>query len=124
MSRRRVVKAMLGASWLGLLAPLARAHAALERSEPARRATLSKAPKKIRLWFNERLEPAYASIKLYGDGGEKLIETPKAVVDATDTKLLEMDLPPLPPGQYTVKYRVLSVDGHTVDYGYTFKIEP
>lgn len=124
MSRRRAVKAMLGAACSGLLAPLARAHAGLERSEPARRATLSKAPRKIRLWFNERLEPAYVSIKLYGDGGEKPIETPKAVVNATDPKLLEMELPPLAPGQYTVKYRVLSVDGHTVDYGYIFTIKP
>jgi Uncharacterized protein, homolog of Cu resistance protein CopC len=124
VSRRRVVKAVLGVSCLGLLAPLARAHAGLERSEPARRATLRKAPKKIRLWFNERLEPAYASIKLYGEDGEKSIETPKAVVNATDPKLLEMELPPLPPGQYTVKYRVLSVDGHTVDYGYVFTIKP
>ena len=27
------------------------------------------------------------------------------------------------PGAYTVKYRVLSVDGHTVDYGYTFSVK-
>jgi len=124
VSRRSALKAMLGASCLVLLAPFARAHAGLEKSEPARRATLSKAPKKIRLWFNERLEPDYASVKLYGEDGEKLIETPKAVVDAMDPKLLEMELPPLPPGQYTVKYRVLSVDGHTVDYGYVFTIKP
>jgi methionine-rich copper-binding protein CopC len=27
------------------------------------------------------------------------------------------------PGTYAVKYRVFSVDGHTVDYGYTFSVE-
>lgn len=116
--------AVLAATGLALAPLLASAHAALVKSEPARRATLSKAPAQIRLWFNERLEPAYASIKLYGEDGVKQIETGNATVDAQDPKLLVLDLPPLPPGQYTVKYRVLSVDGHTVDYGYTFTIKP
>lgn len=122
--RRRVVVAILAASGVALIPMLAQAHAALVRSEPARRATLSKPPTQIRLWFNERLEPAYASIKLFGADGTKQIETRNAAVDAADPKLLVLELPPLAPGQYTVKYRVLSVDGHTVDYGYTFTIKP
>lgn len=122
--RRRVVAAILAATGTALIPLLAQAHAALVRSEPARRATLSKAPTQIRLWFNERLEPAYASIKLYAEDGAKQIDTTNAAVDAADPKLLVLELPPLAPGQYTVKYRVLSVDGHTVDYGYTFTIKP
>lgn len=122
--RRRVMAAILAATGTTLIPLLAHAHAALVRSEPARRATLSKAPTQIRLWFNERLEPAYASVTLFGADGARQIETRNAAVDAADPKLLVLDLPPLAPGQYTVKYRVLSVDGHTVDYGYTFTIKP
>ena len=98
------------------------AHAALVKSEPARRATLSKPPPQIRLWFNERPEPAYAKVTLFKDE-TTVIEHAPARVDKDDRKLLIVDLPVLAPGNYTVKYRVLSVDGHTVDYGYTFSVK-
>jgi methionine-rich copper-binding protein CopC len=98
------------------------AHAALVKSEPARRATLSKSPRQIRLWFNERLEPEYATITLIKGGGSQ-IATEGARVNKDDAKLLVLDLPALVPGDYTVKYRVLSVDGHTLDYGYTFSVK-
>lgn len=98
------------------------AHAALVKSEPARRATLSKSPRQVRLWFNERLEPEYATITLIKDGGSQ-IATESARVNKDDAKLLVLDLPALVPGDYTVKYRVLSVDGHTLDYGYTFSVK-
>ncbi len=95
------------------------AHTALVKSEPARRATLSRPPSQVRL--NERLEPEYATIIVSKDGSGD-IATARARVDKGDPKLLVLDLPALGPGAYTVKYRVLSVDGHTVDYGYTFSV--
>jgi len=123
LRRRRLVMGLLaGAGAVGLHA-VARAHAALVKSEPARRAVLRKAPGQVRLWFNERLEPAYATIVL-NRGDTQPVATNKARLDPGDPKLLVLDLPPLEPGEYTVRYRVLSVDGHTVDYGYTFSIAP
>lgn len=122
--RRRVFAQGLAALPAAVCAGRAQAHAALVKSEPPRRAVLSKAPRQIRLWFNERLEPAYASIVIQRDGDAQPINTPKASVDAADPKLLVLELPALAPGQYTVKYRVLSVDGHSVDYGYTFTLQP
>lgn len=110
----------------GLLAlafsPAALAHAALVKSEPARRAVLSKAPAQLRLWFNEKIEPAYATIHVFRQDGTPVVH-PLARVDKDDGKLLVLELPKLEPGAYTVKYRVLSVDGHTVDYGYTFTLK-
>jgi len=109
---------------LALCAPaLALAHAALVKSEPARRAALSKPPQVLRLWFNERLEPAYATVTLSRDG-QGPVATPPARVDAADPRLLVLELPPLEPGTYTVKYRVLSVDGHTVDQAYDSSVKP
>jgi methionine-rich copper-binding protein CopC len=102
--------------------PVALAHAALVKSEPARRAELSKAPSQVRLWFNENIEPAYATINVSRQDGVPVVH-PLARVDKDDAKLLVLELPKLESGAYTVKYRVLSVDGHTVDYGYTFKVK-
>ena len=103
-------------------APSALAHAALVKSEPARRAALAKSPSQVRLWFNERLEPAYVTVNVFRQGGGSVVHKP-AQVDKDNPELVVLDLPPLDPGAYTVKYRVLSVDGHSVDYGYTFTVK-
>jgi methionine-rich copper-binding protein CopC len=122
----RVVLPCAAVLMAGLLAlafsPAALAHAALVKSEPARRAVLSKAPSQLRLWLNEKIEPAYATIHVFRQDGTPVVH-PLAQVDKTDGKLLVLELPKIEPGAYTVKYRVLSVDGHTVDYGYTFTLK-
>ena len=97
------------------------AHALLVRSEPAQRATLHAAPPAVRLWFSERLEPAFSSMEVLTARGERVTQA-HAAVPANDGKLLELPLPPLSPGDYTVQYRVLSVDGHAVKGGYAFRV--
>ena len=98
------------------------AHALLDKAEPARRAVLSKPPAAIRLWFNEQLEPAFSSLIVVDGTGRPVTRTP-AQVSRADPKLLALELPLLAPGEYTVRYQVLSVDGHTVKSSYTFKIK-
>jgi methionine-rich copper-binding protein CopC len=98
------------------------AHALLDKSEPARRATLSKPPAAVRLWFNERLEPAFSSLDVV-DAAGKPVTTELARVSAGDPKLLELALPALPAGVYTVRYKVLSVDGHTVKSSFLFTVK-
>lgn len=122
MNTRRKMASCLVAVLVMALTDVAWAHAALVKSEPARRAALSKPPSHVRLWFNERIESEYATISVIRDGAGP-VETPKAQVDKNDPKLLVLPLPVLVPGAYSVKYRVLSVDGHTVDYGYTFSVQ-
>jgi hypothetical protein len=100
----------------------AAAHALLAKSEPARRAVLSKPPAQVRLWFNERLEPAFCTLSVL-DAAGKPVTTAAAHVAAEDPKLLELTLPSLAPGTYTVRYQVLSVDGHTVKSSFTFSVK-
>jgi hypothetical protein len=105
-----------------LAPPAASAHALLNKSEPARRALLSKPPAQVRLWFNERLEPAFSSASVLDAAGKPVTSTP-AQVASEDPKLLRLALPPLPPGTYSVQYQVLSVDGHTVKASFKFTIK-
>ncbi|WP_428423479.1 copper resistance CopC family protein [Methylibium sp.] len=112
---------LTGSLLLGVVGT-ALAHAALVKAEPAQRTSLTKAPTQLRLWFSERLEPAYAEATLTKEGAREPIAAGKAKVDPNEPKLLVLELPALEPGRYVVKYRVLSVDGHTVDYGYTFSV--
>ena len=112
-------------AWLALvLAPVSGwSHAALVKSIPARRATLIKAPERVQLWFNERLEPEFATISVWDASGTQ-IDARDAVVGPDDPKKLSVGLRPLPPGSYTVRFRVLSVDGHVVKSEFSFRLRP
>ena len=98
------------------------AHAQLVKAEPARRATLDKAPTQVRLWFNEEIEGAYTSLSVLGANKKPVTDAkPKVVPD--DPKSVVLPLPDLKPGKYTVKFRVLSVDGHIVDESFDYKVK-
>jgi hypothetical protein len=105
----------------GLAAGLAWGHAALVRSTPAPRAMLARAPERVRLWFNERLEPAFARVSVW-DGQGRQIDRRDVLVGPEDPKALSVGIPALDPGPYTVRYRVLSVDGHVVEGSFRFTV--
>jgi methionine-rich copper-binding protein CopC len=104
-----------------LCAP-AHAHALLAKSEPARKATLAHPPSEVRLWFNERLEPAFSSLRVLDAEGRPVTGEP-ARVAKDNPKHMTLALPPLPPGTYSVHYQVLSVDGHTVKASFQFTVK-
>ena len=120
MIRRRVLSA-LAATALAVVPALAPAHSLLVRSQPAQRATVTRPPERVQMWFSERLEPAYASASVWNEAG-KQVDGGDAKVDASDPSLLSVSTPNLGPGRYTVRYRVLSVDGHVVESSYTFTV--
>jgi len=124
--RRLGESGVLGA--LGILATLAlwgslpaEAHAVLVRSTPAVKAVLTTAPDRVQLWFNENLEPAFARVSVWSASGTQ-VDLGDAAVTLDDPKLLTVRLGPLAPGSYTVKYRVLSVDGHVVEREFAFTL--
>jgi methionine-rich copper-binding protein CopC len=103
-------------------APLALAHSMLVKAEPPRRAVLAKAPTQVRLWFNEEIEGDYASLVVLDAEKHPVTEvTPHLAPD--DPKSIVLPLPELAPGKYSVKFRVLSVDGHVVDSSFDFTVK-
>lgn len=98
------------------------AHAMLVKAEPPRRAQLTQAPTQVRLWFNEEVEKDYASLAVFGEDKSPVTEV-KPNISPDDPKAIVLPLPALDPGKYTVKFRVLSVDGHVVDSSYDFTIK-
>jgi copper resistance protein C len=107
---------------VGLHSGTALAHAMLVKAEPARRAALTKAPSQVRLWFNEEIEKDYASLAVQ-DMAKATVTEIKPHVAAEDPKSIVLPLPELEAGKYTVKFRVLSVDGHVVDSSYDFTVK-
>jgi copper resistance protein C len=100
---------------------LTEAHAVLVRSTPAVRGVLTTAPDRVQLWFNEELEPAFARLSVWSASGTQ-VDVGDAAVAPGDPKLLTVGLKALTPGTYTVKYRVLSVDGHVVEREFPFTL--
>ncbi len=122
MIRHRMVA--LAALTVTILLPLAStlAHSLLVRSQPERRAMVTRPPEEVRLWFGERIEPAYARLSVW-DAEGKQVDAGDAAVDQADPTTLAVRTPGLRAGRYTVRYRVLSVDGHIVESSFTFTVK-
>jgi methionine-rich copper-binding protein CopC len=121
--RRPSRLAWLAVPALLLLWPVAGwAHAYLVRSAPAARTTVARAPERVQLWFNERLEPAYSRLSVWDRDGKRVDAADVAVAAGEPTRL-SVGVPALPAGAYTVKYRVLSVDGHVVEGEFVFTVK-
>jgi copper resistance protein C len=73
------------------------------------------------LWFNERLEAQFSQLSIWNTEGQQL-DGGDVQVGPDDGKRLSVSIPTLPAGSYTVKYRVLSVDGHIVEAEFPFTI--
>lgn len=99
----------------------ARAHAALVRSVPGSRSVLTQAPQSIDLCFNEPVEVKFSSVTLEDAKGTSV---PLGKLQAgSDPKCITAPIPAIGSGVFTVHYRVLSHDGHVVEYGYQFSIK-
>ncbi|MEK7352399.1 MAG: copper resistance CopC family protein [Nitrospirota bacterium] len=98
------------------------AHSMLVKAEPPRRAVLAKTPAQVRLWFNEELEGEYASLIVL-DAEKHPVTEIKPQLAQDDPKSIVLPLPELTPGKYSVKFRVLSVDGHVVESSFDFTVK-
>jgi copper resistance protein C len=96
-------------------------HAYLVKSSPARRAALSSPPTRVVLWFNERLEAQFSQLSVWNAEGQQ-VDGGDVQVGPDDGKRFSVGISTLPAGSYTVKYRVLSVDGHVVEAEFPFTV--
>ena len=105
-----------------LVAGLAGAHAVLQRSEPGADSSLKRPPEEVRLYFSERLEPAYSTLRVL-DARDGRVDERDARVDRANPTLLRATLPSLPAGRYRVRWRVISIDADATEGEFTFRIE-
>ena len=112
---------LVAAALLAVLAPAtpAWAHTALVSSDPARGATLTKAPTTVTLVFSQKLNPDFSTVVL-SDAATRRIAASTPVVDDVNATITVGQA--LANGSYTVAYRVVSQDGHTVQDSYRFTV--
>lgn len=98
------------------------AHAHLKMSAPADKAEIA-APAELDLTFTEPLELAFSGVQLLGpDNGE--IKLGAAMLMEGGKVLMTPVTAPLQAGRYTVKWHVLSTDGHKTEGSYGFTVKP
>jgi copper transport protein len=102
-------------------APAAFAHAILQESNPGSNSVVRTSPKTVSLRFNEAVETAFGSIRVYDCGGGRVDSgkisrpTKDSVAVAIDRKLAQ--------GTYTVTWRVISADSHPVAGAFVFNVK-
>jgi len=101
----------------------AEAHAFLDHAEPAVGSTLPSPPSEVRLWFTQELEPAFSSIQVFNERGQRVDRAENGVV-ASDRTLLRVRITAPGPGLYKVVWRVVSVDTHVSEGDFTFRVGP
>ena len=104
-----VFAAKLGTAW---------AHATLRDASPEAGSTVSVSPREVMLTFTDRLEPAFSSADVTDSNGSRVDEGKPQVSGHT----IRIGLKTLPPGNYRVHWRAISVDTHRAEGNFTFKV--
>jgi copper resistance protein C len=96
----------------------ASSHAFLDHAEPRVGNKVATAPREVRLWFTQKLEPAFSTITVTNAVGQR-VDTGKTRVSGNQ---MSVSLRSGGAGTYRVTWRVLSVDTHTTDGSFTFQV--
>jgi copper resistance protein C len=98
-------------------------HAVLERATPPVGGTVSSSPPELALTFNEQIEPLFSTIEVRDQQNVRL-DVAKPQAAPGNARQLIVRLPRLPPGTYTVFWRVTSVDTHKTEGRFAFTVVP
>jgi copper transport protein len=103
------------------ITPAAVGHAILLTTKPGNDSVLDQAPSQVTLRFNEPVESAFGSLRVYDsqarrvDDGHVVRPDEKTVAVAIERRLSR--------GTYTVTWRVVSADAHPVSGAFVFHVE-
>jgi methionine-rich copper-binding protein CopC len=100
---------------------VAGAHAFPDHSEPRVGHTVETSPREVRIWFDGAIEPVFSTIRVEDEAGRR-VDSGDAHVDTGDDTLLEVGVPPLPPGRYQVAWSVVARDGHRTEGRFPFRV--
>ncbi|QCR53305.1 copper resistance protein CopC [Brachybacterium sp. SGAir0954] len=113
--------ALVAAALLLLLtAAPASAHDSLVSSDPEDGATLETSPEQVTLDYSADVLDVSPVVRITGEGGEVVAELDPEVDGSTVTAALDE---PLAAGDYEVRWRVVSSDGHPIEGTQSFTVE-
>ena len=93
------------------------AHAFLDHADPRVGNTVKSSPSAVTLWFTQKLEPAFSSAQVTNASGA-VVSTGASVSGS----VMRVGVRSLPSGTYRVHWKVLSVDTHTTEGNFSFRV--
>jgi copper transport protein len=105
-----------------LLPQAAGAHAVLEDSSPGRGEQVDRAPARVTLRFNEPVEIAFGSVRVFDARGQRVERGAARHPDGRAQAVTVAMRAGLGDGIYTATYRVVSADSHPVAGGFVFTV--
>ena len=99
------------------------AHAFLDHASPEVGGKVHGSPKEVKVWFTEKLEPAFSKLQVFNEAGQE-VDSRNQRLDQGNAALLIVSVPPLEPGTYKVVWHVVSVDTHTTHGSFKFEVVP
>jgi copper resistance protein C len=95
----------------------AQAHAFLDHANPRVGSTVPTAPRELTLTFTQNLEAAFSTVEVTGPSGR--VDAGKPQISGNT---MRVGLKALSPGTYHVHWHALSVDTHTTQGNFTFRV--
>lgn len=99
----------------------ASAHATLVQSTPADSSVIGRAPAEVSLRYDQPVSTAFGAVKVLAPDGSR-VDTGQVTTRDGGRTVVEPLRASLQPGTYTILWRVLSADSHTVFGASTFSI--
>jgi hypothetical protein len=96
----------------------ANAHAFLDHAEPRVGSAVATAPRQVTLWFTQNLEPAFSKVTVTDSSGQR-VDAGNANISGT---VMRVPLRAIKAGTYHVSWHALSVDTHTTEGTFTFRV--
>ena len=96
----------------------ANAHAFLDHADPRVGSEVATAPRQVTLWFTQNLEPAFSKVTVT-DSSSQRVDAGKPSISGT---IMRVPLRGLKAGIYRVSWHALSVDTHTTEGSFTFRV--
>jgi hypothetical protein len=123
MSPYPLMPRLAAAALLTLAAvPAAHAHAFLRHASPAVGSTVAAAPRELTLDYTEAVEPRFSHVDVL-DAQGRHVDAGDLHPAPDDPKRLVIGLQPLPPGTYTVQWRVVAADTHHTEGKFSFSVQ-
>jgi copper resistance protein C len=97
---------------------VAHAHAFLDHAEPRVGSTVPTAPRELTMTFTQELEASFSSAEVRDERGAR-VDQGRPQISGT---VMRVGLKPLPAGSYKVHWKALSVDTHTTQGDFSFRV--
>ena len=78
---------------------------------------------KVEIWYDAGIRDDFVALAVINAAGDR-VDKRDAAIDSADQSHVSASVEALTPGEYTVRYRAISADGHIVSGAWVFEVAP